>query len=340
MSEEASSETTETSPVESLNVPMFDVLIDQGLTSISEDDLRGETVEEKDSEGHKEVAEEQKVEGEESPETKAETETSPPKVEPPPKGYVPLAALKESREETRALKDRIKALEAKVLEPESKPEPTKAPEVIPEVRADFKVLTTAEFRELSDESPRDALVYMAELRDYEKAQQVKQALATQKVAREQEVDNLFRESVKLMEAAVPSIFEEGSTAQQELAEFAETVGFTKDMFYLTNPETQVILPGEIEPVYLGTQAASFIKMLADLKGKVPAGTKSAVDETALRKSIEAEVLKKIKAGGKSFKSLGDVPTSDSETPAPKGVLSEAQYMKLTPAQQKAYLSGE
>jgi len=335
MSEETpvSSETTETSnEVQTLETPVFDVLIDQGLTAISEDDLRGETAEEKDVEGKEEGTAEGKTdqEVEVKPEVTEDTETTPPpKVEPPPKGYVPLAALKESREETRALKDRIKALEAKVLTPEVK---TPA-EVVPEVRTDFKVLTTAEFRELSDESPRDALVYMAELRDYENVQRISQA-------REQEVDAIFRESVKLMEEAVPTLFDEDSEAPKILAEFAETVGFTKDMFYLTNPETQIILPGETKPVYLGTQAASILKMLAGLQGKIVKDPKSAVDETALRKSIEAEVLKKIKTGGKSFKSLSDIPTSDSETPASKGVLSEAQYMKLTPAQQKAYLSGE
>jgi hypothetical protein len=91
-------------------------------------------------------------------------------------------------------------------------------------------------------------------------------------------------------------------------------------------------------------------MLADLRTKVgKPGDVPAVDQTALRKTIEAElrkaieteVLTKIKTGGKpAFKSMGDVPSSDSEIPASKGVLTEAQYAALTPPQQKAYLSGE
>ena len=327
----------------------FDILVDQGLTGISEAELRGEDVNEDGSLKAVEtvvpkVEEPGKAdEGVKPVEPNAETETLPPKVDTPPKGFVPTAAVREVREENRQLKERLRVLEAKVLEPP----PVKTAQPIPEVRADFKVLTGPEFKELSEESPRDALVYMAELRDYEKAESIKADATRAQAQREVEVNNLFNESVKLMEEAVPDLFTEGSTAQQELAEFAETVGFTKDMFYLTNPETQVILPGESEPVYLGTQAASFVKMLADLRAKP--GSKGAVDEAALRKTIEAdlrktleaEILNKIKTGkGTSFRSIGDIPSSDSEVPGSKAPLTEAQYARLTPAQQKAYLSGE
>jgi hypothetical protein len=326
----------------------FDVLATQGLTDVSEADLRGENVPEEVPVVPvvpvvEETAKPPVVE--EKPAEKL-AETPPAKVEPPPKGFVPLKAVQEAREENRQLRERLKVLEDKVLEPEVKP----VLETIPEVRADFKVLTKDEFKELSEESPRDALVYMAELQDFEKAQRMTKEAASQKASREREVEGLFAESVKLMTEAIPDLFTEGSTAQGDLASFAETIGFTKDMFYLTNPETLVILPGETEPVYLGTQAASFIKMLADLRTKVgKPGDVPAVDQTALRKTIEAElrkaieteVLTKIKTGGKpAFKSMGDVPSSDSEIPASKGVLTEAQYAALTPPQQKAYLSGE
>lgn len=349
MSEETSSETgsdagVEGEPVVNVVVPeapvkdvtaAFDVMVEQGLTDVSEAELRGEDV--------LNAGDETKPTDEAQKPVEKPAETPPAKAEAPPKGYVPTAAIREVREENRALKDRLRVLEAKVLEPEVKP----IPEAMPEVRPDFKVLTTSEFRELSEDSPRDALVYMAELRDYEKAQQMTADLERAKVAREEEVGNLFRESVKLMEQAVPDLFEEGSTSQQELAEYAETIGFTKDMFYLTNPETMVILPGETEPMYLGSQAAAFIAMLAGLR-KGSAGGKPAADQAALRKTIEAElrtkieseVLSKIKTGsGKAFKSMSDIPSSDSDVPSTAQILTEAQFIKLTPAQQKAYLSG-
>jgi hypothetical protein len=346
---------TEGEPVVDVTVPEvstkeavtgFDVMVEQGLTGISEAELRGEDVPANaDEVVEKPAVKEESAkppEGEEKPVEKP-ADTPPAKAEAPPKGFVPTAAIREVREENRALKERLRALELKVAGPEAEPVTAK----IPEVRADFKVLSTAEFREMSEESPRDALVYMAELRDYETAQRMTKEAEAAKVARETEVDGLFRESVKLMEEAVPDLFTEGSTSQQELAEFAETIGFTKDMFYLTNPETMIILPGETEPVYLGTQAASFIKMLADLRAKKP-GDVSAVDQTALRKTIEAELratieaelLTKIKSGGKpAFRSMSDIPSSDSDVPSVNKELTEAQFAKLTPAQQKAYLSG-
>jgi len=318
----------------------FDVMVEQGLTGVTDAELRGEEV--PDEEVKPEDLAKPPVDEVKPVEKPAET--LPPKVEPPPKGFVPLKAVQEVREENRALKERLKAIEAK-LDPEVKV----APVTIPEVRADFKVLSRDELKELTEESPRDAVLYMAELRDFEIAQRMTAEAKDAEAKRSVEVANLFSESVKLMEAAVPDIFTEGSTAQQDLADFAETIGFTKDMFYLTNPETMIILPGETEPVYLGSQAASFIKMLADLRNKKP-GDVPAADQTALRKTIEAElratieaeVLSKIKTGvGKpAFKSMGDIPSSDAETPSSQKMLTEAQVSKLSPAALKAYLSGE
>lgn len=310
--------------------PLDIILADQGLTDVSEDDLRGEDTEpeEQEQEQKEELKEELKEEPKEAKAEEKQSEDSSPKAEPPPKGFVPTAALREAREELKQVKERLKILEAA--------KPPALPVNIPEVREDFKVLTKAEFQELSEESPREAITYMMELQEYKEAQRIKQAQEAEKIQREREVELLLTEAAKQMTEAVPDLFAEDSTAQKELGEFAETIGFTRDMFYLTNPETQIILPGETTPVYLGTQAASIIKMLAGLKNKKPD-----VDIDKLRKEIETEVLTKIKAGkSKTFTSLGDIPTSKSETPVSKGVLTEAQFAKLSAKEQEAYLSGE
>lgn len=337
--EGTTAETQEAQPTTTRN--FADIVIeDQGLSTVSDEDLQGydETEEEKPAEEEK--PEVKPTEGDEKPATPA------PKPEAPPKGFVPTAALHEAREEVRKLKERISALEVKgAAEPPVTP-PAVPPDV-PTVRPDFKVLTKDEFAELSEESPRDALLYTQELMEYKEAQRITAELARQaeqqKAATAAEVDQLFEETTALMQEAVPGIFDDGSTVQQELSEFADAIGFTKDLRYLTNPETQVILPGETKPLYLGRQAASILKMLADLKTKgIPnagAADRAAI-EAELRPKIEAEILSKIKSGGKtSYKALSDIPTSESSIPTGKAMLSEAEVAKLSPKALQAYLSG-
>ncbi|MCK9408273.1 MAG: hypothetical protein M0R68_03985 [Bacteroidetes bacterium] len=279
------------------------------------------------------------------PAGKEQTTETPPateaKVETPPKGYVPTAAVHEAREEIRRLKERISAMEVKGAD--VKPvTPPAVPDNVPTVRSDFKVLTKDEFIALSEESPRDALVYQSELMDFREAQRIAADKARQDEVAKVEVEELFEESAALMSAALPGIFDEGSTVQQELAQFADGIGFTKDLYYLTNPETQVILPGESKPLYLGRQAASIVAMLANLKNKGLPNADAAMRATVeaeLRPKIEQEVLSKIKtAGVTGYKALSEIPTSATTTPESK-ILTEAEVAALDPKALEAYLSG-
>ena len=104
-----------------------------------------------------------------------------------------------------------------------------------------------------------------------------------------ERNRIFTEANQQMEEAVPGIFDDKSDASDKLVEFAKDVGFTSDMFYLTNPETQVILPGAKKPVYLGTQAATMLKTLAKARDKAS----STINEDALRETIRKEEMVKI-----------------------------------------------
>ena len=321
---------------------VFDYVVsDQGLPTVSDADLQGFDDE---TESQDEAQPEVKSK-EESPAEDETPVTPPPKAEAPPKGFVPTAALHEAREENRKLKERISTLEVA-----GKDVPPIVPPALPAdeitVRSDFKVLTKEEFVELSEESPRDALIYQQELMDYREAQRIAsdklRVAEVEKANRDREVNDLFEESAALMAEAVPGIFDEGSTVSKELADFAESIGFTNDLFYLTNPETQVILPGEAKPLFLGRQAAAIMTVLAGLKNKgVPNAdaTMRAAVEAELRPKIEAEVLSKIKTTGKkAYTALADIPTSAATTPERK-ILTEVEVAALNPKELEAYLSG-
>lgn len=322
----------ETPAVEEVPVPASEIdtwLSDQGLTEVSEDDLRG----------YEDQEEEKEEEKEEKPEvTPAEPVTPepvPPKAEEkPPKGFVPTQAVKEAREENRYLKEQLKTLQDAVEALK------KAPAPVAEAPGDtFKELTKAEYLELAEESPKEAMAYLLELQEHkerireQKLQEQKQAETASYVTR------MLAEAQEAVEKVAPGIFDEASTVQAELVEFAEELGFTEDLFYLTNPETLIILPGETTPSYLGKQAAKILSVIVNAKKL--GGAKP--DETELRKQIEAEVITKLKtlAPGKTFKSLADLPTSAPvKIKAAAGVLSEAEMAKLSPDELKQYLTGE
>jgi len=155
-----------------------------------------------------------------------------------------------------------------------------------------------------------------------------------------------------MEEFVPGLFDEGSKASEELAAFANDLGFTDDMYYLTNPQTQIILPGETEPLLLGEQAASIIQTLATARTRINDLKETTVDkdklreeitkevEANLRKTIEGELLAKFKTGSdeSAFRSLTSVPSSETPEFAGK-VLTEAELARLPETEQELYLAG-
>jgi hypothetical protein len=318
-----SNDTTEPTSKESVDHWLKEL----GLEDISEDDLKGIEEEEANEEPEpkeKETAEEKK------------TEPLPPKAEAPPKGFVPTKAVQEAREENRYLKEQIKSLQEKV-DALAQSRETKAENEDAVEDESFKVLSKFELIELAEESPQEAIAYMLELQNYKERQVEKQQSEKQKAEAHEQAKALFKESADLMEQAVPGIFDEKSDTQMKLVEFAESLGFTEDLFFLTNPETMIVLPGETTPRYLGKQAAGVLKFIAGLKDKVAVDSETIVKK--LRGEIENEVLKKVKSSGKNFKSLNDITTSESDVPKAKRSLSEAELMKLSDKELHAYLSG-
>ena len=283
---------------------------------------------------------------------KADTDDS----QKPPKGYVPLEALHEVRETNKYLKERLKELESKAPE---KPAPKSEPKKTSALPEDFTVLSDKAFAELADEDPKEALLYMKNLGVYQEEQRQAQLEEQQKLWRERDdrenkakMQTIFDETSRKMEEFVPGLFDEGSKASEELAAFANDLGFTDDMYYLTNPQTQIILPGETEPLLLGEQAASIIQTLATARTRINDLKETTVDkdklreeitkevEANLRKTIEGELLAKFKTGSdeSAFRSLTSVPSSETPEFAGK-VLTEAELARLPETEQELYLAG-
>jgi hypothetical protein len=142
-----------------------------------------------------------------------------------------------------------------------------------------------------------------------------------------------------MEDAVPGLFDTASQASDDLREFAQGIGFTDELFYLTNPSTQIILPGQSEPILLGAQAAKILRVIATMKNAQPTKVDVEAIKESVKRDLEKSIIGKVKQGT-DFKSLAAVPTSEESRPEfSDKVLSEAQFMKLSTKEQELYLAG-
>jgi len=268
----------------------------------------------------------------------------------PPKGFVPTQALHEVRGENRYLKEQVAIMQAKLEKLPTKVEDTK-PKELKKPEAGFDILSDSDFEKLTDDDPSSALKYTVKLAKHN------EALAEYTAAvKQQETDKANAESTKLalaemftatneaMEKHVPGLFDKESTAQADLVKFADSVGFTKDLFYLTDPSTQIILPGETDPLYLGEQAADVVKILTTVRKTIEDAAVEPPDlekiKADLTKEIEAELIKKFKnSSDKSFTSLKEIPDSDNAPEFSDKVLTDAQFEKLSTKEKEAYLSG-
>lgn len=340
-----------------------DIGMDIAEGELSEANLTGiddETTEETETETQ-DTAESEETSETETEETKEETKSSTEEKEEekpadsessedtktPPKGFVPLGALHEAREankdlraSNRVLMARLESIEKQLSNPK-KEEPEET----------FKVLSKAEYNELAEDNPSEAMKYLMDLKEFEDRQKERKETETlQKTTREQ-IEDVVAEVTSLMEAELPGISDENSDLYKGLIEFAPEIGFEQDMFYLTNPATQVILPGETEPLLLGDQALSMLKLLNNSRTKLAEAESKVPDEAELRKTIEAELrpviqkelLEKIKEGGtEEFRSTTNIPrTEDEEMTSLRGkTLTENQMAKLSDKELEAYLAGE
>jgi hypothetical protein len=327
MSEETASVVEASAPEET----SVDILSQQGLETVSEDELRGSAQEETPatSEPTAEDATTEETKDNEdknlAQEVTEETSEEPVK---PPKGFVPTAALHEVRGENKFLKQQIAELTAALKTP------AQVQEASQEIHQEdtFQVLSDEEFQELADESPKDALMYMKQLQQHTEFQR-------QSEIQTQRTQQLYDAVSRDMEEAVPGLFDTASQASDDLREFAQGIGFTDELFYLTNPSTQIILPGQSEPILLGAQAAKILRVIATMKNAQPTKVDVEAIKESVRKDLEKSIIGKVKQGT-DFKSLAAVPTSEESRPEfSDKVLSEAQFMKLSTKEQELYLAG-
>ena len=311
---------------------------------------------ESQSEEEKAKAAEEKKTADSSAEAAEAKKLEDEKSQTPPKGYVPLKAVQEVRGENKYLKDRIKELEANPPKPAPVDEPAKKESALPK---DFKVLSDNDYANLVDDDPKDALMYMKNLGIHQEEKRQAAADEQQKswdarelAANQKETQKIFDATSEKMEELVPGIFDKESPAAKELSDFALELGFTDDMYYLTNPETRIILPGETEPLLLGEQAASIVQTLTTARTKLNESKEKAVDEVKLREdikkeveielreSIGAEFLAKFKKSSseEEFRSLDSVPSTETAEFGDK-VLSMNELNKLSEKEQEAYLAG-
>lgn len=221
----------------------------------------------------------------------------------PPKGYVPIQALREVRATVAELRAQVKALEDQAGTNKS----TQSTETN---FMGFKELSESDEKALFVEDPAAGIEY---LNQKMKVMAARTAEAQVKYRDEQELERARLE----LEKVAPDIFE-NDEVQEEFRTAAETHGLDESAFYLTDPKTRVILPSG-ETRYLGTDAAKVLSLVAALVK----GEKSSV---ALKRP--------------TTKSVRKIP-STKETPSIKGrVYTPAEFAKLSGPEQHRYLSGE
>jgi hypothetical protein len=297
-----------------------------------------------------EEPEEEKAAEEEPEEEKAAEEEPEGDSTKPPKGYVPLQALHEARARVTGLQAEVTQLKSQLYEA-TKPQKVEPPLVteteVSEFK-DFKVLSKAEAAALMEDNVTAGLEYMEKLSEYMDyssrlaKQQVIDASAKAKEAQEETEAAKVRESVYTeFERLIPNIMAEDRTVSNDWADFAESKGFSEDLFPLLSPDT-IISPAGKESFKVGKNAVGLLKMIMELR-KVPSkdDLKKQI-RTELTTELKAELGNKAVADIKSKKAakpqMQDIPDAAKSTPK-LVVLSDKAYEKLSEPDKQRYLMG-
>jgi len=323
---------------------------DTAATSESEAETSGET----DADGESQEDETQQASTEEPDDQEPDKE---------PEGYVKLEALHQARGENRYLKTKISQLEAEKAAIKQQAEK-------PDWMSTFKRLNSEELRDLMADDAEAAVQYaerLAEFNTFEKDQEAKVKAAEEQA---EQTEIMVNTAFERIESAAPGIYTDAAVANK-LADFAESIGFSENMFALTNPRNTISVDGG-QPVPLGEMAAGLVELLSNLNASIdsqfgdgeasqPAGpaskkgngaagdqspeVQSLTDKIAeLEKSIgemKGQVIDKLKGGESKdgVTTLSDVQNSGDEDFSTASNLTIEQIEKLTPEQQQRYLSG-
>lgn len=133
---------------------------------------------------------------------------------------------------------------------------------------------------------------------------------------------------------------EDRTVSNDWADFAESKGFSEDLFPLLSPDT-IISPVGKEPFRVGKNAVGLLKMIMELRSPNKDDLKKQI-RTELTKELKAELGNKAVADIKSKKAakpqMQDIPDAAKSTPK-LVVLSDKAYEKLSEQDKQRYLMG-
>ncbi len=263
----------------------------------------------------------------------------------PPKGFVPIQALHKERGQRQLLTQQVQDLLTEVTALKSGKTADSETEGSEKAQPEeaFEVLSEEAFDELLEDDPVEAIRYDRKLRAYE----TKLAEKDKAVKAEASV---IEESLGMMATAIPGLYDTDSDVNQKLSDFAMEKGFADldGLALVTDPRTRVVSANGGTPQLLGETAANLVIMLNTLfQESATLGDKN-VDAEALEKAAEEkvrgkitkEVLAKLKLpAGAEHKSLGDVPGDSGDAELMGGPTNEADFAKLSEADQKRYLGG-
>lgn len=272
---------------------------------------------------------------------------------------VPLKALHAERARRKELQERLADVETRLKARQVKPAGTDEPKKAADIPDDLKPVVedfqrkNPEYAHLAVEDSPDGARIRRRLVDYDPDLALDCAMAIQadRQLREQVSTSQQRHEGEYLNACIRELnglFPEGSaggeTASKAVAYAGECGLDSETVGLLTSPSTIIIDPESGKQVHLGRKAvevAGFLKDAYDLSCSTnPEAVRKSIADS-LRAEITAELAEKMRGTRPetSFRGLGDGP-GGGERPQSGGPLSEAEFAKLSPADQERLLRGE
>ena len=268
----------------------------------------------------------------------------------PPKGFVPLQALKEQKNIAKFRKQENLDLQAENAELKTQLATMKTmvqKEETPAEFADFEGKTDEEIQDELDilyyEDAKEGRDFAKKWADY-KEHLVKSTLT--KAEKEAEAEALA-DARLLARGEIREALQDDET-KAAITEFAIANGFDKSAFFLTNPDQQIFSPDKdgnmrlVSPGY----AASIVKLLANahkLSTQKPEITLEDIPDDIrekiaeqVKKELVEEVKGKKATETKTEKSVSDLKSADGST---VDTLSGKSYASMTPEERKRSLGG-
>lgn len=254
-----------------------------------------------------------------------------PEPDKPPKGYVPLNALHESRAKERELRAEIEELKAQVAV--KKPDT----DLKGEPEEEFQELTDEEYDELVEADPQEALRYSR------KAERHKERQAEVANQQKREVEMCGRVADRMIEIE-PDLFNPASDVGKKLTEFAAKNGLPGNYVeVLTDPRTKLTTAGG-KTIPLSDTASGMVELIVNSyrmnSASDPEGLRARITAEVtekLTKQITKDIMSKFKSGESNFTSITDAPGGSDEPTGKAIVLTEAQLRKLSSKQREEYL---